>query len=221
MIKNSTELKGNTFEFVGSMTGGGTKHEGHPGWRIDQILNISSNWSALEPDIIFMHLGSNDVMQGPYAYYPFPKPETPQMHCEGFDFKHPGYRNASIPYPWKCDISTLVVRMDKLLADTFSKLPNVHIFLSTIVGLPRINNCYYWPDGEINEQGLGLEFNSFLPGLVAKYQAQSKKITLVDMLNQSGVGKNSSNTCPCHVHPDDHGYYLMGRVFYESLVKNL
>jgi hypothetical protein len=111
--------------------------------------------------------------------------------------------------------------MDTLLEDTFAKLPNTHVFLSTIIGLPRINNCYYWPDGEINQLELGLQFNSFLPGLVSKYQAQSKKITLVDMLNQTGVGKGSSNTCPCHVHPTDEGYKLMGGAFYESLVASL
>ena len=38
---------------------------GHPGWRIAQIQNISSKWLQLEPDIITIHLGTNDCGQDP------------------------------------------------------------------------------------------------------------------------------------------------------------
>ena len=88
-----------SFEFVGSMEGGGTKHEGHPGWRIDQLLNISANWSAFAPDIILLHAGSNDVMQGPYAYAPFPDPNNrswDQMLCHGFDPTRQSGRSISL-----------------------------------------------------------------------------------------------------------------------------
>ena len=41
-----------------------TSHEGHPGWRTAQILNILPAWAATRPDIILVHLGTNDVGQG-------------------------------------------------------------------------------------------------------------------------------------------------------------
>ena len=39
------------------------KHEGHPGWQIntiDNILNKSLATSAVAPDLITIHLGTND-----------------------------------------------------------------------------------------------------------------------------------------------------------------
>jgi len=40
-------------------------HEGHWGWRVDEILERLDGWlDAHEPDVILVHLGSNDVFQG-------------------------------------------------------------------------------------------------------------------------------------------------------------
>lgn len=40
-------------------------HEGHWGWRVDEILERIRAWVvSAEPDIILVHLGSNDVFQG-------------------------------------------------------------------------------------------------------------------------------------------------------------
>lgn len=68
------------FNFVGSLTSnyGGTPvyppyngqnfdqdHEGHWGWRCDQILNGLPNWLPnYTPDIALIHLGTNDLYQG-------------------------------------------------------------------------------------------------------------------------------------------------------------
>jgi acyl-CoA thioesterase-1 len=41
-----------------------TLHEGHPGWTTRQILGILPKWAATSPDIIIVHLGTNDVGQG-------------------------------------------------------------------------------------------------------------------------------------------------------------
>ena len=35
-------------------------HEGHPGWTIEQVASISAGWIKLQPDVITMHLGTND-----------------------------------------------------------------------------------------------------------------------------------------------------------------
>lgn len=67
------------FDFVGSMTSnyGGNPvwpqyngenfdqdHEGHWGWRVDQINSNLSGWlSGYTPDIVLVHMGTNDVAQ--------------------------------------------------------------------------------------------------------------------------------------------------------------
>jgi acyl-CoA thioesterase-1 len=40
-------------------------HEGHWGWRVDQILEQIDNWTRTSrPDIVLIHLGTNDLNQG-------------------------------------------------------------------------------------------------------------------------------------------------------------
>ncbi len=40
-------------------------HEGHWGWRVDQILEQIDGWARTsQPDIVLIHLGSNDINQG-------------------------------------------------------------------------------------------------------------------------------------------------------------
>jgi enterochelin esterase-like enzyme/lysophospholipase L1-like esterase len=65
LIKNN----GSTVDFVGSMSNGPTElgdrnHEGHSGWRIDQIdTNINSWMDSYKPKIVLLHIGTNDIAQ--------------------------------------------------------------------------------------------------------------------------------------------------------------
>jgi lysophospholipase L1-like esterase len=65
LIKNN----GSTVDFVGSMSNGpaelGDKnHEGHSGWRIDQIdTNINAWMDTSQPKIVLLHIGTNDIAQ--------------------------------------------------------------------------------------------------------------------------------------------------------------
>ncbi|NEP13816.1 MAG: SGNH hydrolase [Symploca sp. SIO2C1] len=58
------------FNFVGSQSNGPNslpdkEHEGHSGWRIDQIHQMNRIWLAqFEPDIILLMIGTNDIAQG-------------------------------------------------------------------------------------------------------------------------------------------------------------
>ncbi|MDP4180635.1 MAG: carbohydrate-binding protein [Bacillota bacterium] len=60
---------GQTVDFVGSMTGGPSElgdknHEGHSGWRIDQIdSNINTWMDTYKPKIVLLHIGTNDISQ--------------------------------------------------------------------------------------------------------------------------------------------------------------
>ncbi|WP_019505716.1 GDSL-type esterase/lipase family protein [Pleurocapsa sp. PCC 7319] len=68
----------NNIDFVGSLqeNQGGSNpnpdfdldHEGHWGWRTDEILNQLDGWVAsAQPDVAFIHLGTNDILQGQSA----------------------------------------------------------------------------------------------------------------------------------------------------------
>ena len=39
-------------------------HEGHPGWRIDQIIATAPVWTKLAPQVVSILLGANDCLQG-------------------------------------------------------------------------------------------------------------------------------------------------------------
>ena len=60
---------GLTVDFVGSLTGGPSElgdknHEGHSGWRIDQISNNINSWmDTYKPQIVLLHIGTNDISQ--------------------------------------------------------------------------------------------------------------------------------------------------------------
>jgi lysophospholipase L1-like esterase len=63
------------FAFVGSLTGGrvpDARHEGHSGWRIDQIEDgIAGGWlEAYKPDLVLLHIGTNDIWQNKGANAP-------------------------------------------------------------------------------------------------------------------------------------------------------
>ncbi|MFJ8255546.1 GDSL-type esterase/lipase family protein, partial [Streptomyces sp. NPDC094466] len=50
-------------DFVGSMRDAdGTRHEGHSGWRIDQISANIDRWMAdAKPTVVLLHIGTNDM----------------------------------------------------------------------------------------------------------------------------------------------------------------
>lgn len=67
---NMDSIGNANFTFVGSQHQGPndipqmqTAHEGHPGWTIPEINNISSTWLPFEADFILIHLGTNDIGQ--------------------------------------------------------------------------------------------------------------------------------------------------------------
>src|SRR3954447_19259519 len=51
-------------QFNGPAALGDHDHEGHPGWRIDQIdANIAGWLTATTPHTVLLHIGTNDVLQ--------------------------------------------------------------------------------------------------------------------------------------------------------------
>jgi lysophospholipase L1-like esterase len=71
------ESDGYLFDFVGSQKSGeglaDPDNEGHPGWRIPNLREAiaSEGWlETYQPDIILLHIGSNDLRYGNSAYAP-------------------------------------------------------------------------------------------------------------------------------------------------------
>jgi lysophospholipase L1-like esterase len=66
---SSIQSLGATIDFVGSQTNGPSElgdknHEGHSGWRIDQIDNNINGWmDSYQPRIVLLHIGTNDIGQ--------------------------------------------------------------------------------------------------------------------------------------------------------------
>jgi lysophospholipase L1-like esterase len=58
-------------DYVGSQTSGtgaDRNHEGHSGWRIDQLMPLVPGWMATyQPDIVLLDIGTNDARQGATA----------------------------------------------------------------------------------------------------------------------------------------------------------
>lgn len=65
----NVENAGKKIDFVGSMSNGPStlpdkNHEGHSGWRIDQLDNNINSWmDQYKPDIVLLHIGTNDITQ--------------------------------------------------------------------------------------------------------------------------------------------------------------
>lgn len=61
---------GHSVDFIGTQTDGtptdfDRDHEGHGGWRADQIRDNIKSWLTTNPaDIILLHIGTNDISQG-------------------------------------------------------------------------------------------------------------------------------------------------------------
>lgn len=53
------------WDFVGTMHNGpddiDRDHEGHPGWTVEMDQGVSKNWLPLNPDVILLHLGTNNM----------------------------------------------------------------------------------------------------------------------------------------------------------------
>jgi lysophospholipase L1-like esterase len=58
----TTDFVGSQFNGPGSL--GDHDHEGHPGWRIDQIDANVVNWlNTYQPQTVLLHIGTNDILQ--------------------------------------------------------------------------------------------------------------------------------------------------------------
>jgi lysophospholipase L1-like esterase len=68
-LEDLIEADGADVDFVGSLSNGPADlddhdHEGHSGWRIDQIQGIiRPRMATYDPDVVLLHIGTNDIAQ--------------------------------------------------------------------------------------------------------------------------------------------------------------
>lgn len=169
---------GVSFAFVGSQTdnptapltaGGQVHHEGHSGYRTDQIYNnlegtdgtagnnggywiIGGNGtgrSAISPDIVLLHIGTNDRTQG----------EPP---------------------------STMYAKLVILLNDLKADLPNAKVFVASLI--PRTDNATY----ETGQQ----TYNAMIPALVASLGTNFHFVDLHSVVTPAEVADGNSGVHP-------------------------
>jgi lysophospholipase L1-like esterase len=70
---NKLTADGFSLDYVGSLSNGPASlpdkdHEGHSGWRIDQIAGSVNPWlAAYGPEMVLLHIGTNDMIQNYYV----------------------------------------------------------------------------------------------------------------------------------------------------------
>lgn len=101
--------------------------------------------------------------------------------------------------------------MGDLLNTTFTLLPNTRLLLATLIGSSRITY------GGLKHAA----YNTGIKNFVTKYAALGRNIELVDMDQESHIGKycEHKDCCPAGIHPNDIGYAAMAKVWYKHLTK--
>lgn len=190
-----TEAK-SSFIFVGSASdnpstaltnAGQIHHEGHSGYRIDQIdanlygslpvlipgdsgynggywLSGTADREAIVPDVFLIMIGINDIASGVSA-------------------------------------TTVRNRMDTLLGHIVAGRPNTALIVASLT-----------PHATPAIESVVQEYNAMLPGVVAKYAANGTKAYFLDMHSKLTLADISDG-----VHPNQAGYDKMGNAWFDAL----
>jgi hypothetical protein len=194
---------GRSFQYVGSMkedksamlkAAGEGFHEGHGGFRTDQILgnltgvvdgtDVSSNngghWldgtgsrPAVNPNIILLHVGTNDFLQ-----------------------------RKSVAYA--------AGNLDQIVAKLTSLRPNAKLFVSNII-----------PMADATQNASVIAYNKQIKDvIVPKYKALGKKVYFVDQYKNfvDAAGKVVTSAFPDKVHPTRAGYDKIGDTWSKAIL---
>lgn len=218
------------------------RHEGHPGWQInevDEILNKSLATSARPPDLITIHLGTNDCdAKVPPINCLETRIEIEQLYTRAalkwsmatpissgyLLLDHPGQLPATsftLFTKWfaggKVSTSEMVARMSSLLEHIAAATPKASVFLADVIGTGApegFNDCIK-------------SFNAEVPGLVNRMIAKGmSKLYFVPMYNETGICGASDVSedhalCGGHqIHPTAAGYLRMSSAFARVILQN-
>ena len=105
---------------------------------------------------------------------------------------------------YRSNAKNTTLELKKMLDEIYDHLPNVKIFLSTII----YASSFY--GGKEHD-----EYNLYIKYLVRYYRNEGKQIFLVNMDQEF----NKKNLCPDSIHPTMKGYKVMANVWYKNLIK--
>jgi len=140
------------------------------------LLYYLNDWSADNPDLILLMIGTNDLW---------------------------AYRTGN----------QLLSDLNNLISKTFAKLPSTHIFVSSLLAMPKVS---------IYPNAMNV-YNEGIPNLCKEWTAKGFKITSVDTHNQlSGMCPDQvPNQLCCRlydVHPSEEGYKLLANVWLKAIL---
>jgi len=145
------------------------------------------DWPTARPDAIALHIGTNDIGDCYLGKGPFPGTKGVAA-CADY----------------------LAYELARLLNFTFASLPRVHVFLATIIAMPRY--AFYNQTVQV--------FNSeVIPAAVARFSARGCSIELVPVHAATGICTPSGGDC-CGdlVHPTGAiGYPRMAEAWFTAM----
>ena len=218
---------GQDVELIGNLENddGNGRHEGHIGWRIDQITDViahpggiglghdgagghdtgrravpqlgtgvrdyssmdgGAGWARLQPDVILLHIGTNDIGQG-------------------------------------ADLDTVVERTRELHTRIFAELPQVQLFHASLISM-----LPYGPARPLTNDAVMRDFNRMLPGLVNEHAQYGFGAHYVPMHEETGLCDRDwalplgstgimPECCPGKNHPTDDGYRRIADTFFNAM----
>lgn len=195
---------------------GQTAHDGHSSFRIDQVstdldgstsvggdnggywLTGTPDREPLQPDIVLLHLGTNDIRQwyDPGVVYPTPT-------------KHVNYDNPSQRAHFVTDLTARL----RALVDKIQLLrPNARVIVSAVVPL------------EIPEfEAVTQDYAGAVKRLVAGEQSQGHRVYLANVYQHFFKAVNGQPVfapglvSPGGIHPTPAGYQVMANVFLAAI----
>eukprot|EP01079_Euglenida_sp_SAG-EU17-18_P009413 gene9413-1693_t len=190
LLHDKLAAAGKPTTFVGLQSNGGTNHSGFPGWTTQGLLNILPKWAALRPDVITLHIGTNNIGNDQFC-------------------------NGTIT-----GLKDLLAGISKSLPDTevfvASIIPMPHTVIYYHVpptyNLTEYEVCYNEAiPGVVQAAGSKGEPGNTATRTLAPFH-------FVDM-NGLGHWDYSTDYCPPHLHPKDSGcaYQKMSTIFFDAV----
>lgn len=201
---NTMAASGQSFTFVGSTTlnststltsAGQARHEGHGGYTVGQfygdysIAQHISTWMNANPDVILLHIGTNDMLWSRDYYNGDPN-------------------NAAVP---KMNPTTVAANLNNLLNTIFTRSPNVKIFLAKIIPLA---NDFAWLDSRVDDYNnrVATLVNTY------KAQGKSIYLVDQYANFSTANGTPIGTHLPDGIHPDQAGYNMMGVTWANAVI---
>lgn len=191
----------------GSQAMGVTSGDGYRAWQnrcknLHKTAKVGDSTTTLNPDIIAVYLGTNDVKNATTTFATFADNRDTMLTQAGYsdtDIVASGVKYFS--------------RYIKMVNNMMTAYPNAQIYLFTLLPNESQNDV---------QKKYMEDFNQSIRDLVTYYQGQSKKVYLVDLYNETSItsdfeilNKHLANT----LHPNAEGMDVITNCFLSAVVQ--